>query len=115
MRKLSRLQNSMSQAVAAARHVWEVMDERAEMPEKPVATELSPLRREIEFRDVHFGYANETRPVLCGVGLVVPVGKMRALVGESGGVKSTPTKLLPRIHNPSPGSVVCLGLYLPVV
>src|SRR6266404_1564334 len=35
MRKLSRLHNSMSQALAAARHVWEVLDEHAEIPEKP--------------------------------------------------------------------------------
>ncbi len=112
MRKLSRLQNSMSQALAAARHVWEVMDERAEMPEKPDATELSPLRREIEFRDVHFGYANETRSVLGGVGLIVPAGKMVALVGESGGGKSTLTKLLPRFHDPSAGAVFWDGVDL---
>src|SRR6266850_260384 len=112
MRKLSRLQNSMSQALAAARHVWEVMDERAEMPEKPDAVELPPLRNEIEFRDVHFGYANETRSVLRGVTLVVPAGKMVALVGESGGGKSTLTKLLPRFHDPREGAVFWDGIDL---
>lgn len=112
MRKLSRLQNSMSQALAAARHVWEVMDERAEMPEKPDAIELSPVRNEIDFRDVHFGYANETRSVLRGVSLIVPAGKMVALVGESGGGKSTLTKLLPRFHDPSAGAVMWDGIDL---
>ena len=106
MRKLSRLQNSMSQALAAARHVWEVMDEDAEIPEKPNAIELPPLRNEIEFRDVYFGYANEGRAVLQGVSLQVPVGAMVALVGESGGGKSTLTKLLPRFHDPASGSVL---------
>src|SRR5215211_5270483 len=48
MRKLSRLHNGMEQALAALRHVWEVMDERAEMPEKPNAAELRPLSEEIE-------------------------------------------------------------------
>jgi ATP-binding cassette, subfamily B, bacterial MsbA len=109
MRKLSRLQNSMSQALAAARHVWEVMDERAETPERADAVELPPLRNEIEFRDVHFGYANETRSVLRGVSLVVPARKMVALVGESGGGKSTLTKLLPRFHDPSAGAVLWDG------
>jgi subfamily B ATP-binding cassette protein MsbA len=112
MRKLSRLQNSMSQALAAARHVWEVMDERAEIPEKADAIELPPLRREIEFRDVHFGYANETRSVLRGVSLIVPAGKMVALVGESGGGKSTLTKLLPRFHDSSAGAVLWDGIDL---
>jgi subfamily B ATP-binding cassette protein MsbA len=105
MRKLSRLQNSMSQALAAARHVWEVMDERAEIPEKPNAVELGPPRQEIEFRHVYFGYANEGRAVLQDVSLTVPVGKLAALVGESGGGKSTLTKLLPRFHDPTSGSV----------
>jgi subfamily B ATP-binding cassette protein MsbA len=105
MRKLSRLQNSMSQALAAARHVWEVMDEHAEIHEKSDAIELMPLEQQIEFRHVYFGYASEGRAVLQDVSLIVPVGKMVALVGESGGGKSTLTKLLPRFHDPSSGSV----------
>ena len=109
MRKLSRLQNSMSQALAAARHVWEVMDEDAEIPEKRNAIELRPPQQEIEFRHVYFGYANEGRPVLQDVSLTVPVGKMAALVGESGGGKSTLTKLLPRFHDPTAGAVLWDG------
>ena len=109
MRKLSRLQNSLSQALAAARHVWEVLDERSEIPEKPNAIELSPLRSEIELRQVSFGYANEGRKVLQDVNLTVPVGKMVALVGESGGGKSTLTKLMPRFHDPTSGAVLWDG------
>ena len=105
MRKLSRLQNSMSQALAAARHVWEVLDEHVEIPEVTNAINLAPLRRQIEFSEVHFGYANEARPVLRGVSLTVPAGRMVALVGESGGGKSTLTKLLPRFHDPTSGAV----------
>jgi subfamily B ATP-binding cassette protein MsbA len=109
MRKLSRLSNSMEQALAAARHVWEVMDEHAEIPEKPQARELAPLKEEIELRDVSFGYANETRSVLRGVSLRIPAGTMVALVGESGGGKSTLTKLLPRFHDPVTGAVLWDG------
>ena len=112
MRKLSRLQNSLSTALAAARHVWEVMDEDAEIPEKPNAIDLPPLQREIEFRDVHFGYGDESRSVLRGVSLTVPAGKMVALVGESGGGKSTLTKLLPRFHDPTAGAVFWDGIDL---
>jgi ATP-binding cassette, subfamily B, bacterial MsbA len=109
MRKLSRLSNSMEQALAAARHVWEVMDEHAEIPEKAEARELAPLKSEIELRDVSFGYANETRSVLRGVSLRIPAGTMVALVGESGGGKSTLTKLLPRFHDPVTGAVLWDG------
>jgi ATP-binding cassette, subfamily B, bacterial MsbA len=109
MRKLSRLSNSMEQALAAARHVWEVMDEHAEIPERKGAVELAPLRREIELRDVSFGYENQTRSVLHEVSLRIPAGTMLALVGESGGGKSTLTKLLPRFHDPVKGAVLWDG------
>ena len=112
MRKLSRLQNSMEQALAAAQHVWEVMDEHAEIVEKPNAVTLAPLQREIELRNVSFGYANETRSVLRDVSLQIKAGTMVALVGESGGGKSTLTKLLPRFHDPSAGAVLWDGIDL---
>jgi len=106
MRKLSRLQNSMEQALAAAHHVWEVMDEEAIIAEKPDASALPPLKSGIELRNVSFGYANESRAVLRDVSLQIPKGAMVALVGESGGGKSTLTKLLPRFHDPSSGQVL---------
>ena len=109
MRKLSRLHNSLEQALAAARHVWEVMDEHLEIHEKPDACELAPLRREIELRGVSFGYANETKSVLRDVSLHIPAGTMVALVGESGGGKSTLTKLLMRFHDPTSGEVLWDG------
>lgn len=112
MRKLSRLQNSMEQALAAAHHVWEVMDEHAAIKQKADASELSPLKTEIELRGVSFGYANETRSVLRAVDLKIQAGTMVALVGESGGGKSTLTKLLPRFHDPSAGSVLWDGIDL---
>ena len=112
MRKLSRLQNSMEQALAGAHHVWEVMDEHAEIREKPDATTLAPLRKQIELQHVSFGYANETRSVLRDVSLTVPAGAMVALVGESGGGKSTLTKLLPRFHDPVSGNVLWDGVDL---
>ena len=110
VRKLSRLQNSMEQALAAARHVWEVMDEHAVIEEKPGASELPALKKEIELRNVSFGYANETKSVLRDVSLKIKAGTMVALVGESGGGKSTLTKLLPRFHDPSSGAVLWDGV-----
>src|SRR5437762_7927810 len=88
------------------------MDENAAIPEKANPINLAPLRTEIEFQDVHFGYANEARPVLRGVSLTVPAGKLVALVGQSGGGKSTLTKLLPRFHDPTSGAVLWDGVDL---
>ena len=112
MRKLSRLQNSMEQALAAAHHVWEVMDEHAEIREKKNAVQLPTLKRCIEVRDVSFGYANESRSVLRNVSLDIRAGTMVALVGESGGGKSTLTKLFPRFHDPVAGAVLWDGIDL---
>jgi subfamily B ATP-binding cassette protein MsbA len=109
LRKLSRLQNAMEQALAAAHHVWEVMDENAHLPEKANAVVLGPVTRSIELKDVSFGYANEARSVLHNINLTVPAGSMVALVGESGGGKSTLTKLLPRFHDPVSGAVLWDG------
>lgn len=109
MRKLSSLHNAMAQALAAAQHVWEVMDEHSEIPEKPGALTLGPLQNEIELRAVGFGYANESRSVLRAVSLRIPAGQMVALVGESGGGKSTLTKLLSRFHDPVTGEVLWDG------
>ena len=110
MRKLSRLHNAMEQSLAAANHVWEVMDEHSKIPEKPNAVELGPLKTAIELRNVSFGYANESRSVLRDVSLTIPAGHMVALVGESGGGKSTLTKLLPRFHDPVSGAVLWDGV-----
>lgn len=112
MRKLSRLQNSMEQAFAAAQHVWEVMDEHAAIEEKEGASDLAPVQGAIVLRDVSFGYQNESRSVLREINLTVKAGTMVALVGESGGGKSTLTKLLPRFHDPSSGAVLWDGVDL---
>ena len=112
MRKLSRLQNSMEQALAAAHHVWEVMDEHAAIKEKEDASELQPLEHEIQLRSVSFGYDNESRSVLRDINLTIRAGTMVALVGESGGGKSTLTKLLPRFHDPTSGAVFWDGVDL---
>jgi len=89
--------------------VWEVMDDDHRIPEKKDAVALTPLQQEIELRDVSFDYSDETRPVLRHVDLHIKAGTMVALVGESGGGKSTLMKLLPRFHDPVEGAVLWDG------
>lgn len=109
MRKLSRLHNSLEQALAAARHVWKIMDERDEMPEKPNAIELLPLKKQIELRRVSFNYASDDKTILRDVNLTIPANALIALVGESGGGKSTLTKLIGRFYDLASGSILWDG------
>ncbi len=109
MRKLSRLHNSMEQTLAAAHDIWGVLDENCEITEKRDADRLAPLQNKIEVRAASFGYANEARQVLKDINLEIPAGSMVALVGESGGGKSTLTKLLPRFHDPTTGKILWDG------
>lgn len=112
MRKLSRLHNSLEQALAAARHVWEVMDEHAEMPQQPNAVDIQPLREKIVLENVSFNYETETKIILRDVNMEIKKGSVVALVGESGGGKSTLTKLIPRFHDPVAGAIFWDGIDL---
>jgi subfamily B ATP-binding cassette protein MsbA len=109
VRRITRQINVLEQAKVAGRDIWEVLDEHAETPEKPHARELLPLRRAIELRNVSFYYPNDERAVLRGIDLTIPAGAMVALVGASGGGKSTLTKLIPRFQDPAEGAVLWDG------
>lgn len=109
MRKISRQHNEISKAFAAARDVWDILDEDEILPEKPDAVELKPLQNKIELKDVWFHYQNKRKNILKSVDLEIPKGAMIALVGESGGGKSTLIKLLQRIYDPTTGSVLWDG------
>lgn len=112
MRKLSRLHNSLEQALAAARHVWEVLDENDALPEKPNAVELTPLAETVELKNVSFNYSNDAKQILKDVSLSVPKGAMVALVGESGGGKSSLIKLIQRLYDPTAGKILWDGIDL---
>ncbi|HEX8738086.1 MAG TPA: ABC transporter transmembrane domain-containing protein [Pyrinomonadaceae bacterium] len=105
MRKISRLHNELNKAFAATRDIWDVLDENNSMPEKPDAIQLQPLRNKIEMRDVSFNYQTDEKPILRDVNLVVPKGEMVALVGESGGGKSSLIKLIQRLYDPTGGAI----------
>ncbi len=106
MRKLSRQHNQIVQALAAAKDVWDVLDETDALPEKPNAVEVNALQNKIELRDVSFSYQNENKTVVRDLNLEIPKGKMVALVGESGGGKSSLIKLVQRLYDPTAGAIL---------
>ncbi|MBW7913198.1 MAG: ATP-binding cassette domain-containing protein, partial [Taibaiella sp.] len=76
--------------------------------ELPDAKNIPGFHHSIELRDVHFAYGN--KKVLDGINLVIPKGKMVALVGSSGAGKSTLADLVPRFHDVTAGEVLIDGV-----
>jgi subfamily B ATP-binding cassette protein MsbA len=112
MRKISRQHNEISNAFAAAKDIWNVLDQSHPMPEKPKAVALIELKDKITFKDVCFSYQYEGKQVLKDVSLDIPKGHMVALVGESGGGKSSLVKLVQRLHDPTKGAIFWDGIDL---
>lgn len=109
MRKLSRQHNEISKAFAAARDVWDVLDIDDELPTKPNAVKLQPLSKMIELRNVSFKYKGDKKSVVKHIDLEIPKGSMVALVGESGGGKSSLIKLIQRLYDVSEGEILWDG------
>ncbi|HEV8157638.1 MAG: ABC transporter ATP-binding protein [Acidobacteria bacterium] len=105
MRKLSRQHNQIVQALAAAKDVWDVLDESDSLPEKINAVELSSLQNKITLENVSFNYQDESKTVVRDLDLEIPKGQMIALVGESGGGKSSLIKLIQRLYDPTMGAI----------
>ena len=110
MRKISRQHNEISKAFAAAKDVWDVLDETEVLPEKENGVELEPLKEQIELREISFNYQNDTKKIIDGISLEVKKGTVVALVGESGSGKSSLIKIVQRLYDPTEGSVIWDGV-----
>jgi ATP-binding cassette subfamily B protein len=110
--QLSQVYTTYQSGMAALDKIFELLDERPDLVEKPNAIELpSPLRGEIAFEDVSFSYRlnGRVKPALEDVSIVVPPGQTVALVGETGAGKSTFAKLVARFYDPTSGRVLVDG------
>ena len=107
LQDLSELFGQVQSADAAMRKISTVLDEPVEIASPPSPTRLERVAGEVRFADVHFSYG--AREVLHGVDFTIPAGTALALVGESGGGKSTLAKLLARFYDPSGGRVLVDG------
>ncbi|MCB2191078.1 MAG: lipid A export permease/ATP-binding protein MsbA [Deltaproteobacteria bacterium] len=104
VKRLSSMNNDVQNGLAAAERVYRVLDEPVEIAEKTGAKDLAPLQKEIRFQDVSFAY-RPGEPVLTDINLTVPKGQAVALVGTSGGGKTTLVNLLPRFYEVMSGSI----------
>lgn len=99
----------MAQASASAERIFEIIDTKSEITDKPNAITLPPIQGEVEFRDVTFRYFNSTAPVLSKVSFVAKKGQTIALLGATGSGKTTIINLIPRFYDVSEGAVLIDG------
>ncbi len=96
--------------IASGERVFEVIDTKPAILNKPDARMLESFENEIEFRNVTFSYGS--KKVLQNVSFKVKKGQTVALVGPSGGGKSTLANLIPRFYDPNEGEVLIDGISL---
>jgi ATP-binding cassette, subfamily B, bacterial MsbA len=112
MRKISRQHNEITKAFAAARDVWSILDEDDRLPERKDAKALGPLAERIEVQGLSFNYRNNKKKILNEVDLVIERGQTVALVGQSGGGKTSLARLIQRLYDPTEGHILWDGVDL---
>jgi len=111
VKKLSRVNAGIQQAIASAQRIFETMDVETEVQNRPHAKPLGRLQENITFQNVGFQY--ETDPnkwILRDINLTVRSGEIVAIVGLSGAGKTTLAHLLPRFHDVSNGAIFFDGV-----
>lgn len=98
---------NINQGIAAGERVMALMDTKPEIKDTATAVPINDFEHNIEFRDVSFSYEN--REVLHNISFTIPKGQTVALVGPSGGGKSTISDLIPRFYDPGAGAVLVDG------
>ncbi|MGZ5419862.1 MAG: ABC transporter ATP-binding protein [Solirubrobacterales bacterium] len=113
IQQLSQLYTTYQQGMAALDKIFDLLDTRPDMVDRPDALDPGTLRGEIELDGVSFSYAEpgEGEPAwaLRDVEIAVPAGQTLALVGETGAGKSTLAKLVARFYDPQHGRVLIDG------
>ena len=108
IRKLAMFMEQYTAGMAGFSRFTEIMDTEPTIFDKPGAEELTDVKGDIVFDNVTFAY-DEGRKVLENISLTVPYGKTVALVGPSGGGKTTLCHLIPRFYDVSGGSITIDG------
>nr|WP_026298790.1 ABC transporter transmembrane domain-containing protein [Deinococcus aquatilis] len=95
--------NQFQEALGASGRIFELMDERSDLPEPTKPVPLARAEGRVTFQNVNFRY--EGAPILNGINLDVPAGQVVALVGPSGAGKTTLVNLIPRFWDVSEGQL----------
>jgi ATP-binding cassette subfamily B multidrug efflux pump len=96
----------MSQASASAGRIFEILDAKSDVTDKPDAITLPPIKGKVEFKDVTFRYFGSGEAVLQDVSFVAEPGQTVALLGATGSGKTTIINLIPRFYDATQGAVL---------
>ena len=108
VKDLATMTNSIAQTAVGVDRVRAILEDSDVIPEKPEARVPPPIKGDIAFENVVFGY-NEEAQILKGVSFQIKAGQMIGLVGPTGSGKSTIVSLIPRFYDPGSGSVTIDG------
>lgn len=106
---LVELMEMMQKGLSGFRRFLDVMETEPEIQDAPDAVELKDVKGRVCYEDVSFHYSDDETTVLSHVSIEIPAGKSVALVGPSGGGKTTICSLLPRFYNVTGGRVTVDG------
>lgn len=109
IRKLAQFTEQFTQGMAGFQRFRTIMHESPDIVDAPDAVPLDHVEGDIEFHDVTFSYDENKDAVLSHVSLHIRPGEMLALVGPSGGGKSTLCQLIPRFYEATQGSITLDG------
>lgn len=112
LKAIGRLNGILMPGVASAERVFQVIDRPPLIIDGPGARPFSGVPEQVHFQGVCFRYREDRDPVLEGFELVLPRGQVVALVGPSGGGKSTVAAMLPRLYDPTHGRITVDGVDL---
>jgi ATP-binding cassette, subfamily B, bacterial MsbA len=110
IKKLSSTYNILQRSLGAAERVFQAMDEKPEIVDPVQPRELGRFTGNVTFRDVWFRYNEADDWVLRNISLEARCGEIIALVGQSGGGKTTLVSLIPRFYDVSRGAVCIDGI-----
>ena len=110
IKKLNSANATIQASMAAAERVFQILDTEPSVREKEGALSIDNVKEGIEFKDVSFKYHQDM--ILNQINLKVRSGQVVAIVGESGGGKSTLVSLIPRFYDVSEGSISIDGVDL---
>ena len=108
IKTVGQFNNVLQQSLASAERIFYVLDFEREGNEEDKKLQLPPVRGDVEFRDVVFGY-NRDDEVINHISFRVKPGEVIALVGPSGGGKTTLVNLLPRFYEVDAGDILIDG------